>query len=274
MSTPRVIDARKGWGFPDFREVRDYGNLVKMLIRRDIRVRYRQTSVGVLWAILQPMGLAAVFALFLGALAKVPSRGDIPYPLYVFSGLALWIYFQQAFSRSSESTLESSHMISKVYFPRIIIPFVAVITPVADILAAFLVLLGVMALYGYVPGPEILLTPVAVLLAVATALGLGLWTSALHVRFRDIHYLVPFLTLVGMFVSPVTYPFELVPDHLQPLYALNPLVGVLEVWRFALFGQFTGDWWIVLIPVVMSVVLLVTGALYFNRAERSFADLL
>lgn len=269
-----MIEARSGWRFPDLRELREYSGLIRMLVRRDLAVRYRQTSVGVLWAVLQPLGLAAVFGLFLGALAKVPSRGDIPYPLYVFSGMVLWLYFQQAFTRASESTIESGQLISKVYFPRIIIPIVAVISPLIDIAASFVVLLIVMALYGYVPGLEILLAPLAVLLAVATALGLGLWTSSLHVRFRDIHYLVPFVSLIWLFVTPVTYPFSLVPHDVQPLYALNPLVGVLELWRWMLFGHLSGGWWLPLIPTAMALVLLVTGALHFERAERSFADLL
>jgi lipopolysaccharide transport system permease protein len=269
----RVITPESGLKLPDLRELRDSWDLVYLLVRRDIAVRYRQTAVGVLWAILQPLAVAGVFSVFLGLLAKVPSQGDIPYPLYVFSGMVMWLYFASAFERTSGSTVSASELISKVYFPRLVIPLVAAIAPLADFLAAFVVLLVVMVLYGYLPGPEIALLPAALLLAFAVALGIGLWMSALNVRYRDVEHVVPFVILTGLFVTPVAYPFGLVPDGvLQAVYALNPLVGVLEVYRWTLFGEMTGDWWLPLVPLGTAILLLLSGALYFTRAERSFAD--
>jgi lipopolysaccharide transport system permease protein len=269
-----IIRPDQGLGFPSIQELRPYRDLIKMMAKRDLAVRYRQTAIGILWAVLQPALLAVVFSVFLGLLAKVPSDSGIPYPLYAFSGMVIWLCFVNALTNAAESTVAAGDLISKVYFPRIIIPMVALVVPVVDFAIAFVVLLVAMVAYGYIPGPEILLTPVALALAVATAFGSGLWFSALNVRYRDFRFLVPFLTLAGMFVTPVIYPFGLVPDALQPLYALNPMVGVLELYRWMLFGHTSADWWLILIPVASSVVLIVTGALYFRHAERSFADLI
>ena len=269
-----VIRPDQGLGFPSIKELRPYRDLLKMMAKRDLAVRYRQTAIGVLWAVLQPAALAVVFSVFLGLLAKVPSDGDIPYPLYAFSGMVIWLCFATALTNAAQSTVEAGDLISKVYFPRIIIPIVALVVPVADFVIAFAVLLVAMVAYGYIPGPEVLLTPFALILAVATAFGSGLWFSALNVRYRDFRFLVPFLLLAGMFITPVIYPFGLVPEALQPLYALNPMVGVLELYRWMLFGHMTADWYLILIPVFTSLVLIVTGALYFRRAERSFADLI
>jgi lipopolysaccharide transport system permease protein len=245
-----------------------------LLVRRDVAVRYRQTAVGALWAALQPLALATVLSVFLGGLAKVPSQGTIPYPLYVFAGMVMWLYFSQALTRSSESTVAAGNLIAKVYFPRLLIPIVAALAPAVDFAVASCVLFVVMFGYGYFPGPEVLLLPFAAALALATALGAGMWLSALHVRYRDVQHVVPFLILVGLFVTPVTYPFSLVPHALQPLYALNPMVGVLEVYRWTLFGQMSVSGWLVLIPVCVSAILLVTGTLYFKRVEHAFADLI
>lgn len=267
-----VIEPSRGVAFPDLRELAEARELIRVLIRRDIQVRYRQTVIGALWAVLQPLGLAAVFSVFLGRLAKVPSQGDIPYPLLAFSGMVMWIYFQTATTRAAESTISAASLISKVYFPRAVIPIVAVAGPLVDLGCAFAVLLVAMTLYGYAPGIEILAAPAVAGLAFACALGIGLWFSSLAVRYRDIQHIVPFLVLVGMFVTPVVYPFELVPHNLQPLYALNPTVGVLELWRWALFGEMTASAWIIAVPIVAAVVALVSGALVFSSAERTFAD--
>jgi lipopolysaccharide transport system permease protein len=186
--------------------------------------------------------------------------------------MVMWLYFQQAFSRSSESTVSAGPLISKVYFPRLAIPLVAVVAPIVDFAVAFVVLLGVMTLYGHPPGIEIFAGPAVLLLAVAVALGLGLWFSSLAVKYRDVQHVVPFLTQVGLFITPIVYPFELVPERLQPLYAMNPMVGVMEAWRWALFGEMSASPVLVLIPAVVSVGLVVTGAVVFRRSERTFAD--
>lgn len=267
-----VIEPETGLTPPKVRELWEARDLVALLVRRDVSVRYRQTAVGALWAVVQPVGLAVVFSVFLGLLAKVPSPGTLPYPLYALSGMVMWLYFQQAFSRSSESVVSASGLISKVYFPRLAIPLVAVVGPIADFCVAFVVLLCVMTAYGHPPGLEVLVTPGVLLLAVATALGLGLWFSAVAVRYRDVQHVVPFLTLVGLFITPIVYPFDLIPSKLQPIYALNPMVGVMEAWRWALFGEMSASPALVLIPAVISCLLILTGAMFFRRSERTFAD--
>jgi lipopolysaccharide transport system permease protein len=268
----QVIEAEAGFGRATLQELWRYRDLAVLLVRRDIAVRYRQTAVGALWAVVQPLGLAAVFAVFLGHLAKVPSQAGIPYALYAFSGMVMWLYLASALARAAESTVAAGSLISKVYFPRLVIPIVAVVAPLADFAVAFGELVIVMLAYGEVPGPEIVLVPLALALALTTALGLGLWCSALAVRYRDIQHVVPFFLLVALFITPITYPFSLVPESLQPVYALNPAVGVLEVYRWMLFGEMAAPAWVILIPVAMSAILLTSGTLFFTRAERSFAD--
>jgi lipopolysaccharide transport system permease protein len=267
-----VIEAEHGFTAPNLRELWEFRDLVRLLVRRDVAIRYRQSAVGAAWAVIHPVALAGVFSLFLGRLAKVPSVGDIPYPLFALAGMVMWIYIQQAFSRTAESTVASGALISKVYFPRLAIPLVAVAAPAVDFCVAFVVLVGAMLLYGEIPGPQIVLAPFVLLLGAATALGLGLWMSAVAVRFRDIAHLVPFMTQVTLFITPIVYAFDLVPAALRPIYALNPLVGIMEAWRWTLFGEMSASPLLVLIPVVVSCVLIVTGAVFFHRAERSFAD--
>jgi lipopolysaccharide transport system permease protein len=268
-----VIEPDQGLGLPRISELRPYSDLLRLMVRRDVAVRYRQTAAGALWAVFQPVALAGVFSVFLGLLAKVPSQGDIPYPLYAFSGMVMWLYFSTALQRAADSTVESADLISKVYFPRIIIPIVAVTVPIADFVIGFAVLVPVMLLYGFIPGPEILLVPAVLALAVATAFGAGLWLSALNVRYRDVGFVVPFLVLVGLFVTPIIYPFGLVPEAVQPLYAINPMVGVLEAFRWCLFGEMSASAWLIAIPAAAAILLTVTGAAFFQRAERSFADI-
>jgi lipopolysaccharide transport system permease protein len=273
-SRERVIEPPRGLALPSLREVWENRDLVYFLVRRDVLIRYKQTTVGAVWAILQPILLAVVFSVFLGHLAKVPSGGGVPYPVFALTGMAMWLYFSSAMTLSSESTVQSREMISKVYFPRIIIPIAAVLPPAIDFLPAFLVAVIVMLAYGVVPNVQVLLVPLLVVLTLATALGLGLWLSALNVRYRDVRLVVPFLIQVGLFVTPIVYPFSLVPESLQPIYALNPMVGVLEAYRWMLFPDAAWPGAIILIPIAVSVVLLVTGALFFQRSEREFADVI
>lgn len=270
----RVIEPERGWSFPNLHEVWEYRDLLYFLVRRDVAVRYKQTAVGALWAVLQPLALAVTFSVFLGVLADVPSQGDIPYPLFAFSGMAMWLLFTKALQASADSTVASAELISKVYFPRVIIPLAAIVAPAIDFAFAFVVVVLAMLVYGYPPGVEILLIPFAVLLAMMVAFAGGLWFSAWHVRYRDVQHLVPFLLLVGLFMTPIIYPFELMPEHLQPLYALNPMVGVLELYRWMLFGDLGAPIGVVFVPVVASVVAIVGGALYFKRAERDFVDVI
>jgi lipopolysaccharide transport system permease protein len=270
---PRVvIEPPRTWTRPDLDEIWTHRDLLYLLIRRDLAVRYKQSLIGVFWAVLQPLMLAAVFSVFLGLLAKVPSQSGVPYPLFAMSGLVMWLFVSTAVERASRSTVDNAPLISKVYFPRLIIPVAAVMPGVADFLIGFIVVLLAGMAYGFFPGPSLLAFPGVLLLAVATALGASLWLSALNVKYRDVQLVIPFTIQVALFITPVVYPFDLVPDHLQPLYALNPMVGVLELYRWVLFGEaWPGT--LVLIPVVMSVLMIIGGVVYFKRAENSFADL-
>lgn len=274
-SRPRLVIEPAGRLAPlRLRDLWEYRDLALILVRRDVTLRYRQSAIGALWAILQPVGLAAVFSVFLGLLAKVPSSGSLPYPLYAFSGMVMWQFFTNALQRTSESTVNAASIISKVWFPRLIIPLSAPITPLLDFALGFVVLVVAMLAYGYVPAIGVLLLPVVVALALVVAEGAGLWLSAVNVRYRDVAQLLPFLTLVGLFVTPIVYPFGLVPSYLRPVYALNPMVGVLEVYRWCLFGHMTAAWWIVLIPLATALLLFFSGLIYFRRAELTFADVI
>ena len=280
MATPEatqqitVIEPGRSLAFPSLREVWEYRDLLAMLVRRDISVRYKQTAVGALWAVLQPVAMAAVFSVFLGALADVPSRSGVPYAIYAYSGMLMWLNFSKALQACADSTVSSSELLSKVWFPRLVIPLASVLPPLVDFAVGFVVLLIALPISGVGLGPGVLLVPFAALLATAVALAGGLWFAAWHVRYRDIQHLVPFLLLVGLFVTPIIYPFSLVPDYAQPFYALNPMVGVLELYRWMLFGDLAAPWYALLVPIVVSAVALVGGALYFRAAEQTFADVI
>jgi lipopolysaccharide transport system permease protein len=270
----RVIDPPRGWQAPNLRELWEYRDLAFFLVKRDVSIRYRQTLIGTVWAVVQPLLLAVVFSVFLGHYAKVPSGADVPYPVFALTGMAMWLYFSQAMQFASDSTVNSRELIGKVWFPRMIIPIAAVVPPAIDFVPAFIVALVVQLAYGVVPPVQILLVPFLAVLTLIVALGIGLWLSALNVRYRDIRLVVPFLIMIGLFVTPIVYPFDVVPESVQPIYALNPMVGVLEAYRWMLFPG--ADWpgWLLAIPLASSAILLVTGAWYFTRAERDFADVI
>jgi lipopolysaccharide transport system permease protein len=269
----RVIEPPKGWSLPDLRELWQHRDLVYFLARRDIAVRYKQSLAGASWAVLQPVLLAAVFTVVFDVLAKVEAPEGIPYALFVVSGMVMWLAFATAVQHSSESTVTSADLISKVYFPRLVIPLATTIPPLMDFAIGFAVVVVMTLAFGIVPGPEILLVPVALVFAWLTALGVGLLTSAANVKYRDIHLLVPFCILVGLFITPIVYPFELVSPQLQPFYSVNPMVGVLEAYRWMLLGV-EPTLYTLAVPVVVSPLLVVAGAMYFHRAERNFADLI
>lgn len=274
-ASERVIESSRRLALPDLHELWEYRDLVYFLARRDVSVRYKQTAIGAVWAILQPLSLALVFSVFLGLLAHVPSRSGIQYPLFALSGMVMWLYFTQALGRTSDSTVSSAELIAKVYFPRMVIPLAAVAPPLIEFAIAFVVVLVAMVIYGHPPHWEILLVPGTMILALATALGCGLWLSALAVRYRDVSLVVPFVIQVGLFVTPIVYPLSIIPHHLQVFYAFNPMVGVLETYRWCLFPELGGPaWYVVVIPILASVILIVTGALYFARSERGFADVI
>jgi homopolymeric O-antigen transport system permease protein len=271
---PRVIEPGRGGWFPDLTEIAKYRDLIYYLARREVTGRYAQSAVGVFWAILQPILLAAVFSLFLGHYAKIPSLPDVPYPVFAVSGMVLWLFIAGSLQTASGSTVINESLISKVYFPRMIIPFTYLFPALVDFLFAFAVVIATMLLWGVAFHPQVLLVPVIVLVAFGTVLGASLWLSAVNVKYRDVHQVVPFMIMVGLFISPIIYPDTLVPDSLEALYALNPVAGLMEAYHWALFATPNTSVLVCLVPVAECILLLITGAAYFQRAERSFADVI
>ncbi len=268
-----TIEPPHGWGFPDMRELWAHRDLVYFLARRDVVARYRQAVVGTFWAILQPILLAAAFSVFLGLLANVKGPPGISYPVFAVVGMVIWIPFTNAVALGSTSAVTSQTLISKIYLPRVTIPVAAVIPPTIDFALGLLVAIAISIGYGFPLTFKVILAPAAWGLAAMTALGFVLWFSALNVKYRDIGQLVPFVILIGLFVTPIIYPFSQVPANLQAIYSLNPMVGVLELFRWTILPtDFPGA--LLLIPVVVSTVLVLTGAVYFQRAQRSFADVI
>lgn len=249
-----------------------YRELLYFLTWRDVKVRYKQTALGAAWAIIQPLSTMIIFTIFFGKLAGVPSDG-LPYPLFVFAGLLPWTFFSNAVTNCSNSLVGSANLITKVYFPRLLIPGAAVSAGLVDFIIAFLILLGMMGYYGVAPGINVLLLPVLIALTTLLALGTGLWLSALNVKYRDIRYALPFVIQLWMFVSPVIYPTKMIPERWHWVFWLNPLTGVIENFRIALLGQKPIAWEALTCSAIITLTLLVYAAYAFRRMERSFADL-
>ena len=268
-----VIEPSKGWIPVDLKEIWKYRELLYFLTKREIQVRYKQTVLGGLWAIIQPVLTMVVFTLFFGRLAKMPSDG-IPYPIFVYAGLLPWTYFANALSNSGNSLVGSANLISKVYFPRIIIPGSASLAGLLDFFVAMVVLFVMMAYYDFVPGAEILLFPFLIGLTFLCAVGVGLWFSALNVQYRDIRYVIPFLIQLWMFVSPVIYPVSLVPKNYQWVLALNPMGGVIRAYRASLLGHQPVDWFLLGISTGIIIMIFTSGMYYFRRMEKTFADVI
>jgi lipopolysaccharide transport system permease protein len=281
QSVPMVIDQGKvpviriepsvGWVSLKLGELLKYRELIYFLIWRDIKVRYKQTVLGVAWAIIQPLFTMLVFSLFFGRLAKIPSDG-IPYPIFSYAALVPWTFFSNGLSLASNSLVGNANLIKKVYFPRLAIPLATVLAGVVDFILAFIVLIGMMAYFGFVPTINILWLPLLLLLALITALGVSLWFSALNVEFRDVRYIMPFLTQFWLFSTPIAYPSSLLSEPWRTLYGLNPMVGVVEGFRWALLGTKTAPGTIVFVSALAALALLTSGALYFRRMEKTFAD--
>lgn len=265
------IQPKKGWVGLNFRELWKYRELLYFLIWRDLKVRYKQTALGAGWAIIQPLLTMLVFSLFFGRLARVPSDG-VPYPIFAFAGLVPWTFFANAITQSSNSLIGSQHLITKVYFPRLVIPIASVLSGIIDFIIAFVVLIGMIFYYRITPGITILAIPLFFFIALITALGTGLWLSALNVEFRDVRYVVPFLAQFWLFSTPVAYPSSLLAERWQVIYALNPMVGVVEGFRWALLQTPAPSPAVLVVSTMTSIFLLITGALYFKRMERTFAD--
>ena len=267
-----IIRPPEGWSQLGLRELWEYRELLYFLTWRDIKVRYKQTALGAAWAIIQPFFMMLVFSLFFGRLAGVPSD-NIPYPVFTFCALLPWQLFAQALQESSNSLVANERLITKVYFPRLVVPIAAVLGGLVDFAIAFVVLLLMMAYYGIVPGLAILYLPFFILLAVMTALGVGLWLSALNVQYRDVRYTLNFLTQFWMFITPVAYPSSIVPGKWRALYGLNPMAGVVEGFRWALLGKTEAPGPLLAVSVVAVVLILVGGLYYFRRMEETFADI-
>jgi homopolymeric O-antigen transport system permease protein len=265
------IKPSHGWVSLNFRELWEYRELLYFLTWRDIKVRYKQTALGAAWAIIQPFFTMVVFSLFFGKLAKIPSDG-VPYPIFSYAALVPWTFFAHGLNQSSHSLVGSANLIRKIYFPRLIVPLSSVLSGAVDFALAFLVLLGMMLYYGVVPTVNIFLLPLFFLLAMVTSLGVGLWLSALNVEFRDVRYAVPFLVQFWLFSTPIAYPSSLLQEPWRTLYGINPMVGVVEGFRWALLGTDTAPGPIIAVSAVVALALLVGGAFYFRRMEKTFAD--
>ncbi|MCL4489685.1 MAG: ABC transporter permease [Chloroflexi bacterium] len=274
-SESRVIRIRPshGWVSVNLGDLWEYRELLYFLVWRDVKVRYKQTVLGAGWAILQPLLTMIVFSAVFGSFAKVPSDG-VPYPIFAYVALLPWNYFSGAFSRVGTSLVGSSNLISKVYFPRLVIPIAATFAGLVDFAIAFVILLGMMVYYGIRPTLMVWTLPLFLLLAFASALGVGLWLAALNVRYRDVGYLIPFLVQIWMYASPVAYPSSIVPERLRLFYGLNPMAGVIEGFRAALLGTGVLDGGLVAASSAIVVLLVLSGALYFRRTEKTFADVI
>jgi len=252
-------------------DVWEYRDLLYFLVWRDIKVRYKQTALGAAWAVLQPLLTMVAFSVFFGKLAKVPSNG-IPYPVFTFAALLPWQLFSYSMTEAGNSLIGSQNLITKIYFPRLVIPIAAVLGGLPDFAISFAVLLVLMAIYGIAPTLAVLTIPLFILLAVATALAAGLWLSALNVKYRDVRYTIPFLAQFWLFLTPVAYPSSLIPEKWRVLFGLNPMAGVVEGFRWALLGQKEAPGLMLIVSIAIVAVLLVSGIYYFRRLEATFAD--
>ena len=265
------IQPTRGWAPLRLRELFEYRELVFFLVWRDVKVRYKQTVLGAAWAILQPLFTMLIFAIVFGRLAKMPSDGA-PYALFAYTALVPWTFFATGLLMGSNSLVASSNLISKVYFPRLAIPLATNLAGVVDLVLTLPILFGLMWYYGVPPTRDIIWLVPLLVLALVTALGVGLWLSALNVEFRDVKYAVPFLTQLWMFATPIAYPSSLLPEQWRVWYGLNPMVGVVEGFRWSLLGTGTRPGRMIMVSALAAMAILVSGAFYFRRMERSFAD--
>ncbi len=271
-ATPIIhIKPTCGWAPLDLRELWEYRELLYFLVWRDVKVRYKQTLLGVAWVVIQPLATTLIFTIIFGNLAKLPS-GNLPYAVFALAGLVPWNYFAGAFARGSGSLVSSANLISKVYFPRLIIPIASVLGGLVDMAIVLLMLFALILFFGIVPTSGIVWLPLFIVLAIAAALGVSLWLSALNVRYRDVNYLVPFLSQFWLYATPVVYPASLIPEQWRLLYGLNPMASVVEGFRWSLFGgEAPGP--MLLASIAMVIALLVGGAFFFRRMEKTFADI-
>lgn len=267
------IEPSRGWVSLGLRELWQYRELLYFLAWREVKVRYKQTAIGAAWAVIQPLMTMVIFTVIFGKFAKLPSDG-FPYPVFAYTALLPWTYFAQALARTGSSLVGDANLIRKIYFPRLIIPLATVSVPIVDFFLSFLILLGMMAWYGITPTWGVFMLPLFLCLALMTALAVGLWLSPLNVRYRDVGLTIPFLVQLGMYLSPVAYSISLVPEQWRLVYSLNPMVGVIEGFRWALLGKESPNFGVIAISALMVMVLLAGGLVFFRRMERTFADVI
>jgi lipopolysaccharide transport system permease protein len=273
-SRPTIFIARnRGWGLAGVREIWEYRELLYSLARRDVKLRYKQAALGSAWAIIQPLLYMLVFTIFFGHLAHVPSDG-VPYQVFYYAGLVPWVLFSSSLAGAANSVAGNSVLISRVYFPRLVMPLASLGAFLFDFVIALALLPILMVVYDTYPGIDVLWLPALTVLALLAASSVGIWLAALNVKYRDVRYVVPFLVTIWLFASPVAYPASIVPHAWRFLYGLNPMVGVIEGFRWALLGTNTNPGPYVLLSVVVTTVILVGGLAYFQRAERAFADVI
>jgi lipopolysaccharide transport system permease protein len=266
-----VIRPSAGWPRLHLQEIWEYRELLYFFVWRDIKVRYKQTALGAAWAVIQPFFTMIVFSIFFGRLARVPSDG-LPYPVFAYTALVPWTYFATSLAQASNSLVDHSRLITKVYFPRILVPAASVFAGLLDFAIAFAILLVILIYYGIAPTPALLTLPCFILLAAATSFGVGLWLSALNVQYRDVRYTIPFVIQFWLFATPVAYPSSLVPERWRPLYGLNPMAGVVDGFRWALLGKPEAPGPLLAVSVVTVALIFIGGLFYFRRMERTFAD--
>jgi len=266
-----IIEPITGWIPLNLKEVWEARELLYFLTWKDIKVRYKQTVLGGSWAIIQPFCTMVVFSLFFGNLAKVPSDG-IPYPIFAFAALVPWAFFANGINRGASCLVESQGTLKKIYFPRLTLPIATIMAGAVDFVLAFVVLMAMMVFYGISPTQNVVWLPFLLLLEVTAALGVGLWLSALNVHARDVRYIVPFLIQIWLFATPIAYPSSMLPEHLQTWYAINPMVGVVEGFRWALLGTDTAPGPMIAVSTLVSIGILWSGLYYFKRMEKTFAD--
>ena len=265
------IAPSKGWVSLKLTELWEYRELLYFLIWRDLKVRYKQSVLGATWAIIQPFFTMVVFSLFFGKLAKMPSDG-IPYPIFSYAALVPWSFFANGLNQASNSLVGNSNLIKKVYFPRMSMPIASVLGGFVDFVLAFIMLIGMIFYYGMVPTINVIWLPFFLMLAFITSLGASLWLSAMYVQFRDVRHIIPFLTQIWLFATPIAYPSSLLSEPWRTLYGINPMVGVVEGFRWALLGAHTAPGPIIIVSSFTAVGLLISGAYYFRRMEKTFAD--
>lgn len=268
-----VVCPPAGWTLPDLRVFWEYREVLYFLVWRDLKIRYKQTVLGVTWILIQPLVTVLIFTVIFGWLAKMPSEG-IPYPVFAYAALLPWNFFAAAIDRSGNSLVNNQQFITKIYFPRLLIPVAAILAGIPDILISFVVFIGLMLCFGLTPTVSIVLLPLFLLLATGTALGVGLWLSALNVRYRDIKYLLPFLVQIWMYASPVVYSVDLIPERWRWLLGINPMAGVIDGFRWALLGRAQALSDLTWISIAVAAILLLSGILYFQQTEDTFADLI